>query len=135
MVIELSSHTDARGNDDYNQQLSQRRAQSAKNWIVSKGIVADRIQAVGYGEQQILNHCANGVDCNDDEHRFNRRTEFKIISGPTTIQIEKKRLKGEQGSVAPQQNPRKKVVDPVNSARSQVAAIKDAAGDKKKRSH
>lgn len=101
MVIELSSHTDARGNDDYNQKLSQRRAQSAKNWIVAKGIPEARIQAVGYGEGQILNQCVNDVECTDEEHRFNRRTEFKIISGPTTIQIEKKRLRGETGSVEP----------------------------------
>lgn len=101
MVIELSSHTDARGNDDYNQKLSQRRAQSAKNWMVAKGVVESRIQPVGYGETVILNKCVNGVECTDEEHRFNRRTEFKIISGPTTIQISKKRLKGESGDQAP----------------------------------
>lgn len=95
MVIELSSHTDARGNDDYNQRLSQRRAQSAKNWIVARGIPDARIEAVGYGETQILNQCVNNVECTEEEHRFNRRTEFKILSGPTTIQIEKKRLKSE----------------------------------------
>lgn len=101
MVIELSSHTDARGDDDYNMKLSQRRANSAKTWLVKKGIVAERIQAVGYGESKILNKCLNDVECTDDEHRFNRRTEFKIVSGPTSIKIEKKRLKGskEEGTV------------------------------------
>lgn len=94
MVIELGSHTDARGDDDYNLKLSQRRANSAKNWLLAKGIVASRINAVGYGETKILNKCTNGVECTDDEHRFNRRTEFKIVSGPTSIKIEKKRLKG-----------------------------------------
>ena len=54
MVIELSSHTDAQGNDAYNERLSQRRAQSAKNWMVSKGIKESRIEAVGYGEEFIL---------------------------------------------------------------------------------
>ncbi len=93
MVIELSSHTDARGDDDYNDRLSLRRAQSAKNWLTSRGIDRDRIEAVGYGEQQILNHCINGMDCTDEEHRLNRRTEFKIIAGPTSIQI-KKELQG-----------------------------------------
>ncbi len=93
MVIELSSHTDARGDDDYNQRLSQRRAQSATNWLLAKGVDTSRIQPVGYGETQILNQCTNGVECTDDEHRFNRRTEFKIISGPTSIKIEKTRLK------------------------------------------
>lgn len=94
MVIELSSHTDARGDDDYNMKLSQRRANSAKNWLVKKGIAGDKIQAVGYGETKILNKCVNDIECTDDEHRFNRRTEFKIVSGPTSIKIEKKRLKG-----------------------------------------
>jgi len=88
MKIELSSHTDAQGRDDYNERLSQRRADSAKTWMVNKGIVADRIVAVGNGEKFILNRCKNGVECPDEEHRFNRRTEFKIIAGPTSITIE-----------------------------------------------
>jgi len=89
MVIELSSHTDAQGVGRYNEKLSQRRADSAKNWLVEKGITEDRIKPVGYGESQILNHCKNGVRCDDDEHRFNRRTEFKIIAGPKTIEIKR----------------------------------------------
>lgn len=88
MKIELSSHTDAQGGDDYNERLSQRRADSAKNWMVARGIAPERIVAVGYGEKFILNHCKNGVKCTDDEHRYNRRTEFKIIAGPTSITIE-----------------------------------------------
>jgi len=102
MVIELSSHTDAQGNDAYNERLSQRRAQSAKNWMVSKGIKEGRIEAVGYGENNILNDCINGIDCTDELHRVNRRTEFKIISGPTTIEVKKSDLgdqkKKESGS-------------------------------------
>jgi len=87
MVIELSSHTDSRGVSTYNQNLSQRRAESARNWLIGKGIDGARIQPVGYGESVILNHCTNGVRCKDDEHRVNRRTEFKMISGPETIEI------------------------------------------------
>ena len=94
MVIELSSHTDARGDDDYNLKLSQRRANSAKNWLLARGVKAARINAVGYGETVILNKCQNLIECTDEEHRFNRRTEFKIVSGPKSIKIEKKRLKG-----------------------------------------
>lgn len=90
MVIELSSHTDARGKDDYNMTLSQKRAESARTYLLSKGIVPERIKAVGYGETQILNQCVNGVECTDDEHRLNRRTEFKILSGPTSIKIVRK---------------------------------------------
>jgi peptidoglycan-associated lipoprotein len=98
MIIELSSHTDAQGNDDYNDRLSLRRAQSAKNWITSRGVSSSRIEAVGYGEQQIINHCINGMDCTDDEHRVNRRTEFKIIAGPTSIEIKKELQGGDTGS-------------------------------------
>ena len=89
MKIELSSHTDSRGKDDYNETLSQKRAESAKAWIVAKGIATDRIVAKGYGEKQLLNKCANGVECTEEEHQLNRRTEFKIISGPTSITIER----------------------------------------------
>lgn len=89
MKIELSSHTDSRGNDAYNEDLSQRRANSAVAWIVGKGIASDRIVAKGYGEKQLLNACANGVECSEEEHQLNRRTEFKITAGPTSIVIEK----------------------------------------------
>ncbi|MEL6635747.1 MAG: OmpA family protein [Bacteroidota bacterium] len=89
MVIELGSHTDARGTTRYNENLSQRRADSAKRWLVERGIAEERIVAVGYGESVILNRCVNGVKCSDEEHRYNRRTEFKITAGPTTIQIER----------------------------------------------
>ncbi len=89
MVVELGSHTDAQGKDSYNQGLSQRRAQSAVNWIEQRGIDRSRLVAKGYGETNILNQCTNGVKCTDDEHRFNRRTEFKILEGPQTIQVKK----------------------------------------------
>ncbi|MEZ4898677.1 MAG: DUF1573 domain-containing protein [Saprospiraceae bacterium] len=92
MVIELGSHTDSQGNDAYNDDLSRRRAESAKQWLVDRGIDPKRINAVGYGERFILNRCTNGVPCTDDEHRFNRRTEFKILEGPTTIEIQKEIL-------------------------------------------
>jgi peptidoglycan-associated lipoprotein len=92
MVIELGSHTDSRGDDAYNEKLSQRRSNSAKKWLVGKGISANRIVAKGYGEEMILNQCTNGEECTEEEHRFNRRTEFKIIAGPTTIEIKKEVL-------------------------------------------
>ena len=101
MVIELSSHTDAQGNDAYNERLSQRRAQSAKNWMVAHGIKENRIEAVGYGERNILNDCINGIDCTDEQHRVNRRTEFKIISGPTTIEVKKSDLGDQKKKESP----------------------------------
>ncbi len=59
---------------------------------MTKKISAQRIVAKGYGEDKILNHCTNGEECTEEEHRFNRRTEFKILSGPTTIEIKKEVL-------------------------------------------
>lgn len=73
--IELSSHTDSRSGDAYNQNLSQRRAQSAVDYIVSQGIAADRLVAKGYGESQLI--VANATT--EEEHQINRRTEFKVI--------------------------------------------------------
>lgn len=89
MVIELSSHTDSRGISSYNKDLSLRRAESAKRWLIERGILEDRIKTVGYGEEQILNRCVNGVRCSEEEHRLNRRTEFKILEGPQSIEITK----------------------------------------------
>lgn len=97
MKIELSSHTDSRGGKLFNERLSQRRADSAKQWLVNHGVASDRVHPVGYGESQILNQCTNGVKCTDEEHRFNRRTEFKIIEGPTEIKIPKVLKKGDIG--------------------------------------
>ncbi|PZX53218.1 OmpA family protein [Algoriphagus chordae] len=73
--IELSSHTDSRSGDAYNQDLSQRRAQSAVDYIVSQGISADRLVAKGYGKSQLIVEDAT----TEEEHQTNRRTEFKVI--------------------------------------------------------
>ena len=78
LEVELSAHTDAIGSAPYNLQLSQRRAEYAKDFLVERGIAAYRITAKGYGEQVIRNHCVEGVVCTDDEHAYNRRTELKI---------------------------------------------------------
>lgn len=79
LEIELGSHTDSRGIDIYNLDLSQRRARSVVNYLVSRGISRSRLTAKGYGETQLLNRCANGVKCTAAEHQANRRTEFKIL--------------------------------------------------------
>ncbi|MFM9986970.1 MAG: carboxypeptidase regulatory-like domain-containing protein [Flavobacteriales bacterium] len=80
MTIELRSHTDSRGKDAYNTTLSDNRAKSAVEYIISKGIPKNRLIAKGYGESDLLNHCKNGVECDDKTHEQNRRTEFKILS-------------------------------------------------------
>ncbi len=77
--VELGAHTDARGDDAYNQQLSQKRAQAAVDYIVEKGIDRDRITAKGYGEDRITNGCTNGVPCSVFQHQKNRRTEFTVV--------------------------------------------------------
>jgi len=79
LKIELSSHTDSRGSDQYNQTLSQKRAQAAVDYLVSKGITRDRMIAKGYGESRLLNRCANGVKCSEADHQLNRRTEFTVL--------------------------------------------------------
>ena len=76
--IELGSHTDARASASYNLKLSQRRADSAVKYIIEHGIEAVRIKAKGYGETQLINGCSDGVDCSEEAHQENRRTEFKI---------------------------------------------------------
>lgn len=73
--IELSSHTDARASDDYNDLLSQRRAESAVQYLISQGIAADRMEARGYGKRQLIIEDAQ----TEEEHQINRRTEFKVI--------------------------------------------------------
>ncbi|WP_437920222.1 OmpA family protein [Sphingobacterium sp. LRF_L2] len=78
--IELSSHTDSRGSDAYNMKLSQRRAQSAVAYIVSRGISYDRLKAMGYGESKLLNRCSNEASCGEEEHQANRRTELEVIA-------------------------------------------------------
>jgi len=73
--IELSSHADARATDAYNDDLTQRRAQSAVDYLVSQGIDQERMVAKGYGKRQLINQNAQ----TEEEHQVNRRTEFKVI--------------------------------------------------------
>ncbi|MBL7828912.1 MAG: OmpA family protein [Saprospiraceae bacterium] len=78
LLVEIASHTDARGSDEYNLQLSQQRADAVVEWLAAKGIPKDRLSAKGYGETKLVNGCKNGVQCSEQEHQLNRRTEFRI---------------------------------------------------------
>ncbi len=79
MVIEIGGHTDSKGKDDYNLKLSQARAESVKKYLVSKGIAAERMNAVGYGETKpIAPNAIDGKD-NPEGRKKNRRTEFKVL--------------------------------------------------------
>lgn len=78
--IKIESHTDSRGRDSYNLKLSDKRAKSTMEYLISQGISSDRIiSAIGYGESQLKNKCGNGVKCSDEEHSVNRRSDFIII--------------------------------------------------------
>lgn len=80
VTIELSSHTDSRNSASANQKLSQKRAESCVNYLVSKGISKTRMVAKGYGETKLVNKCKDKVTCTEEEHQQNRRTEVKILS-------------------------------------------------------
>jgi outer membrane protein OmpA-like peptidoglycan-associated protein/tetratricopeptide (TPR) repeat protein len=79
MVIEVISHTDSRGSAKDNLLISQKRADEVKKYIVSKGVNANRVKAIGKGESSPVNNCGDGVQCTDAEYRRNRRTEFRIL--------------------------------------------------------
>jgi outer membrane protein OmpA-like peptidoglycan-associated protein len=81
ITVEMASHTDSRGSEKYNRELSQRRAEGVVNYLVSTGINRQRLQPVGYGESQPRNSCQDGVPCTEQEHSRNRRTEIRIITG------------------------------------------------------
>jgi len=77
--IEIGAHTDSRGTDAYNTELSSKRANSVLQYLNSKGIAAERLSSKGYGESQLINNCKDGVDCQEEEHQQNRRTTFKVL--------------------------------------------------------
>lgn len=77
--IELSAHTDSRGSQAYNMDLSQRRADAAVAFLTADGVDPSRLVSRGYGFSRLANHCAPGVECTDEEHQFNRRVEFFVI--------------------------------------------------------
>ncbi|WP_348799944.1 OmpA family protein [Flavobacterium adhaerens] len=80
LKIDIRSHTDSRASHKYNKALSERRAQSTRDWLISNGVSPDRLSAKGYGETQLTNQCADGVKCTEDEHQQNRRSEFIITA-------------------------------------------------------
>lgn len=78
MKIDVRSHTDSRQTHQYNEKLSENRAKSTIAWIINEGISKERISGKGYGETKLLNNCADGVECSEEEHQQNRRSEFII---------------------------------------------------------
>jgi len=88
MQIELYSHTDSRGDRIYNENLSQRRAESAVRYITSRGIPKSRLKGKGYGEWLLKNDCGDGVACEEWQHQQNRRTEVKITKLDADVKVE-----------------------------------------------
>ena len=80
MKININAHTDSRQSTQNNQVLSENRAKSTMEWLIQNGISADRLIAKGFGESQLINKCADGVNCSEQEHQANRRSEFIIVS-------------------------------------------------------
>jgi outer membrane protein OmpA-like peptidoglycan-associated protein len=91
MEIELAAHTDSRGNSPYNLNLSKRRANSVLDYLVAKGIKRKRLNAVGYGKQQLANECGDNTPCPPEKHQENRRTEIRVLKSG-----------GAEGKVIPQ---------------------------------
>ncbi|SDX90569.1 OmpA family protein [Flavobacterium degerlachei] len=80
MKLDIRSHTDSRASHKYNEDLSDRRAKSTINWLIKNGVSPDRLIGKGYGETELVNKCSDGVDCTEDEHQMNRRSEFIITA-------------------------------------------------------
>ncbi len=80
MKLDIRSHTDSRASHQYNEALSDRRAKSTIQWLVKNGIAPNRLTGKGYGENQLVNKCSDGVPCTEAEHQANRRSEFIITA-------------------------------------------------------
>jgi outer membrane protein OmpA-like peptidoglycan-associated protein/tetratricopeptide (TPR) repeat protein len=78
--IEVRSHTDSRQTAKYNEKLSDRRAKATVAWLIKNGLDSTRLIGKGYGETMLVNQCADGVQCSEEEHQANRRSEFIIVS-------------------------------------------------------
>jgi len=80
LKLEIRSHTDSKGSNSTNQKLSEKRAKATRKWLIQNGIDPDRLTAKGFGETQIINECLDGVECSEEDHFANRRSEFVVTS-------------------------------------------------------
>jgi len=80
MKLDIRSHTDSRATFKYNEALSNRRAKSTIQWLIKNGIAPNRLTGKGYGETQLVNGCSDGVNCTEEQHQMNRRSEFIITA-------------------------------------------------------
>ena len=91
-IVEIASHTDARGSNGYNNRLSQRRAESVVRWLIDKGVERDRLVPRGYGETMTSNNCKNQIKCSEEEHQLNRRTEFRVLGCKDCVDKDKVKM-------------------------------------------
>ncbi len=122
--VELASHTDCRGNDTYNQQLSQRRANGVVDYLASEGVDRSRLRPVGYGESEPRNKCRDGVTCTEQEHARNRRTEVRILAGVQGAAMVY--VDGQINSASPEKKPD----DKVNMAPPAAGTVTISSGDR-----
>ena len=87
MQISLRAHTDSRGKTSYNDNLSQKRAKEAMNYIIARGIDSSRVSFIGLGESVLKNNCSDGIDCTEEQHQENRRTEIRITKLDADVQV------------------------------------------------
>lgn len=85
ITIITSSHCDSRASEEYNRNLSLRRGEAAKQYLVARGIQSDRIKVEYYGKTRLVNRCYDGVNCSEEDQQLNRRTEFDVILNGVNI--------------------------------------------------
>jgi outer membrane protein OmpA-like peptidoglycan-associated protein len=79
LTLRINAHTDSRGPDQYNLGLSDRRGETTANYLISKGIDAQRLVVEGHGETELLNECDDHTYCSEAKHRVNRRSSFEVL--------------------------------------------------------
>ncbi len=99
IIVEIGSHTDARGSKSYNKRLSQRRANAVVKWLVAKGISRERLVPVGYGETMTVNGCKDFIPCSERDHQLNRRTEFRVVGCTDCVDETAKKISEQNESV------------------------------------
>jgi outer membrane protein OmpA-like peptidoglycan-associated protein len=77
--VELNTHADARGSTKYNMQLTEKRLNTIKTYLIKTGVFPSQISGITSGKSVILNKCINGVDCEDNDHNLNRRVSYKLM--------------------------------------------------------
>ena len=81
LALNINGYADSRGSEAYNEGLSLRRANAIKTYLIANGVAKNRIlKTTGYGENNLLNNCEDGVECSEAEHQVNRRVQFEVMN-------------------------------------------------------